>query len=584
MKKEKLLVIIPAYEPPREFIDYAVKVAAFAGELVVVNDGSNSEYDEIFKEIQEIENVKYITYEKNHGKGYALKQAFKYCSETYDEDYVCVTADCDGQHDVADIIRVADASFEHQSSLVLGSRDFDLPCVPKRSRVGNTNTRRIFSFLYGIKLTDTQTGLRGFSVKLAKEFLSVKGDRFEYEMDMLIYSKKKDIPISEVPIKTIYPDDPKDHVSHFKAIKDSLRIAGTLIKNLNLYLISSALSGILDVLVFFLLSSIILRDISAVNTLIATVSARVASSLLNFILNRKYVFAGKSKNSIYRYYILWFCQLGASYGLVFLFGNILGLPMTPMKLVGDLILAFFSYQIQNAWVFKNESGGRFYGPLVRFIRAIGRVFTKRYKSTVVPPEEPTVYVARHLNMRGPLTTIIRLDFHVHPMILSCFFDKDECYKQYADFTFTEREGKKKKKHNFKAYAASRVVPKIMKSLKAIPVYRGEDVNSMNTMREALLHLEKGESVIVYPDIDYTAGYDKESELYEGFLLLGQLYRRSTEKSLRFVPLYIDDTMRSIREYRHTTVDNFRENHTAAYAYIKAAINGKETKSDIYAVQ
>lgn len=576
MKREKLIVIIPAYEPPTEFIDYAKKVADFAGELVVVNDGSSSDYDKVFGEIEKIPNVKYITYGENHGKGYALKQAFKYCSEAHGDDCVCVTADCDGQHDVADILRVAEAASSHQGVLVLGSRDFDLPCVPKRSRAGNTNIRRLFRLLYGLELSDTQTGLRGFSVKLAEQFLSVKGDRFEFEMDMLIYCKKKDVPVLEVPIKTIYPDDPKEHVSHFKTVTDSLRVVGVVIKNLNLYILSSALSGVLDVFVFFLLSSIILKDISAVNTLIATVSARVASSLLNFVLNRKYVFAGKSKKSIYRYYVLWFCQLGASYGLIFLLGNILGLPMTPMKLAGDLLLALLSYQIQNKWVFKNYSGARFYGPLARLIRTLGRLFTKKYRSNVIAPEEPTVYVSRHLNMRGPLTTLIRLDFDVHPMVLSCFFDKDECYRQYAEYTFTERQGKRKKKRNFKAYAASRAVPKIMSSLQGIPVYRGTDANAMQTMRDALSYLEAGESVIVYPDIDYTAGNDTDSELYEGFLMLGQLYKRNTGKSLRFVPLYIDDEKRRIMEHRYITVDSFREERASAYAYIKSAVNGKET--------
>ena len=246
-----------------------------------------------------------------------------------------------------------------------------------------------------------------------------------------------------------------------------------------------------------------------------------------------------------------------------------------MKLAGDLILAFFSYQIQKLWVFQNDETG-FYGFFVRFVRALAKVFTKKYKSKVIPPEEATVYVCRHLNMRGPITTIVRLGFDVHPMILSCFFDKDDCYRQYAEYTFTERHGKKKKKRNFKAYAASRIVPRIMKSLKAIPVHRGMDPGSMQTMRDSLAYLKKGESVIVYPDIDYTAGYEAESEIYEGFLLLGQLYKRDTGKSLRFVPLYIDDTEKSVKEFGHITVDDFRKERADAHDSIKASINGKET--------
>lgn len=352
MNKENLIVIIPAYEPPTEFIDYAKQVSAFTKKLVVVNDGSSREYDGVFREIQAIENVQYITYESNHGKGYALKQAFAYCAENFDDSDVCVTADCDGQHAIADILRVAEASFASPKTLILGSRDFELANVPKRSKAGNTNIRRMFRLLYGLKLNDTQTGLRGFSVHLARRFLEVRGERFEYEMEMLIWSQRNDTPIVEVPIQTIYPENPEDHVSHFKTFTDSVKVVGVTLKNLNWYILSSALSAVLDVLVFHLLANVILGDISAVNTLIATVTARVTSSILNFALNKKFVFGGKSKRSIYRYYILWICQLGASYGLVFLFGNILGLPMTPTKIVGDLFLAFCSYQIQRAWVFK----------------------------------------------------------------------------------------------------------------------------------------------------------------------------------------------------------------------------------------
>ena len=358
MNKENLIVIIPAYEPPMEFIAYAKEVSEFVKALVVVNDGSSREYDSVFAEISAIENVKYITYENNHGKGYALKQAFGYCAETFDEGDICVTADCDGQHAVEDLIRVAEASSEHPETLILGSRDFELANVPKRSKAGNTNIRRMFRLLYGLKLNDTQTGLRGFSVSLAKRFLEVRGERFEYEMEMLIWSQKNDVDILEVPIRTIYPENPEDHVSHFKTFTDSVKVVSVTLKNLNWYILSSVLSAILDVLVFHLLASVILGDISALNTLIATVVARIVSSILNFLLNKKLVFGGKSKRSIYRYYILWLCQMGASYGLVFLFGNVLGLPMTPMKIVGDLFLAFCSYQIQRAWVFKKAANHR----------------------------------------------------------------------------------------------------------------------------------------------------------------------------------------------------------------------------------
>lgn len=573
MEKENLIVIIPAYEPPKEFVTYAKTVSAFAKELVVVNDGSGKEFEQIFTEISSLPNVKYISYQQNGGKGFALKQAFRYCLENHCDDDIIVTADCDGQHSTEDIFKVFRAASVRSDALILGSRDFNLPNVPKRSKSGNAQMRRMFRLFYGLNIYDTQTGLRGFSVSLAKRYLEIKGDRFEYEMGMLIYSQKNDIPIAEVPIQTIYPENAAEHVSHFKTFSDSLRMLGVVLGNLNWYLLSSALSGILDIAVFFILSSVVLGELSAVNTLIAAVGARVASSLLNFSLNYKYVFEGKSKRSMLRYYILWFCQLGASYGLVFLFGNIIGWNLTVMKVIGDLILGFFSYQIQRLWVFKHEGQNVFYGAFVGVIRQIARAFSKRYRSNVMPRNEGVVYVCRHLNMHGPYTSLKWLNFHVHPMVLSPFFDYKECYRQFADYTFTERAGKKKKSFNLKAFLSSRFVPPAVKSLKAVPVYR-QSVALIKTFRSSVEYLQKNESLIIYPDIDYTADRDNPSEIYDGFLYLGELYKRVTGNSLKFIPLYIDEEHKKIIEFDYITIDNFRNDKKDVAEYLKRAINGK----------
>ena len=98
MKQEGSIVIIPAYEPPKEFVDYARELSPMIERLVVVNDGSREEYDEVFDAIAELPNVVYLSYPENHGKGYALKTAFEYCRDNFPADYTMVTADCDGQH------------------------------------------------------------------------------------------------------------------------------------------------------------------------------------------------------------------------------------------------------------------------------------------------------------------------------------------------------------------------------------------------------------------------------------------------------------------------------------------------------
>lgn len=575
--KNNLIVVIPAYEPPEGFIDYAKEVSQKVKTLIVVNDGSNQDFDNVFDEIASFPNVEYIKYAKNQGKGYALKQAFKFCIERYGEKDVIVTADCDGQHKIKDIFNVFRVTTEHPDALVLGSRDFNQANVPARSKAGNTSIRRIFSFFYGVKLYDAQTGLRGITVATASRFLDVKGNRFEYEMAMLIYAKKHNISMLETPIDTVYPENPKDHISHFKTIKDSLLVLGVVLSNLEWYLLSSTLSAILDILLFWLIAMVFVPLKSpALNTLVATIVARIGSSILNFTFNYKFVFNGSSKRSIFRYYILWTCQLGASYGLAYLFGHVIGWNITVMKALCDLMLALISYQIQNHWVFAEKKGKRkgFYGKLANFTRGFFRLFKKPYRVNVIESKEPVVYVCRHLNMHAQWTTLTWLPFDVHPFALATFFDEKEATKHYRDYTFSERVGRKKKKYSIKASVSGWFVPKLLRSLKCVPVYR-KSAGALNTFRSAMTFLQKGESLIVYVDVDYTASKETVSEIYSGFLGLGEMYCKKTGQSLRFVPLYIDDENKSITERPYVLADNFKEAREGATHYLKNAINGIE---------
>ena len=231
-KKNGLIVMNPAYEPRKEFIEYARTVSESACRVVVINDGSGREYDEIFDEIAKIDNVTYLKHEVNRGKGSALKTGLQYCVSELEPESVLVTADCDGQHAPEDVVKVYEAALSHKDCLILGSRNFELGNIPPKSQMGNTMFRKAYRFFYGLNIYDTQTGLRGFTVSLAEELLLVRGDRFEYEMSVLIYAKKNRIEILEVPIQTIYPEDPKDHVTHYRPIKDSLEIFGVVLKNL----------------------------------------------------------------------------------------------------------------------------------------------------------------------------------------------------------------------------------------------------------------------------------------------------------------------------------------------------------------
>ena len=113
----------------------------------------------------------------------------------------------------------------------------------------------------------------------------------------------------------------------------------------------------------------------------------------------------------------------------------------------------------------------------------------------------------------------------------------------------------------------------------MPVYR--DFTKMKaTFDIALDYLKKGESLIVYPDIEYTAGSDKVSEIYDGFLYISEFYRMSTGKDLRFVPIYVNEEERILEEREAAVIKNFRRDRKPIAEYLKYAINGMDVPTQI----
>ena len=173
------VALVPSYEPETVLLDVANELLANSFTVVVVNDGSGHEYDGIFSQLPE--EVHYLCYEDNHGKGYALKYGFQYIKDNFD-NCIVVTLDSDGQHKVMDAVKICDECEKHEeNTLVLGSRFFDKK-APFKSRFGNFIARTTFLLSTRHKIYDTQTGLRAFNSNLLEKMIAIKGDRYEYEI------------------------------------------------------------------------------------------------------------------------------------------------------------------------------------------------------------------------------------------------------------------------------------------------------------------------------------------------------------------------------------------------------------------
>ena len=289
-------VVIPSYNPDEKLAQtvLGLKNAGFR-DIIVIDDGSSAETKKNFPEPGD--GVTVLRHEVNRGKGAGLKTAFRYILENRPDAAGCVTADGDGQHRTEDIAACAKAMLSEKDRVILGARDFSLPHVPERSKKGNRITSRVFRLLFGMKITDTQTGLRAIPRKYLAPFIRVSGDRYEYETNMLLSMKRDSIPFSEVKIDTVYIDD--NQTSHFRPVRDSIRIYGLILS----FVLSSVISFLIDTGLFTLFN-IFLFSWNEYSYAISLVCARVISSSANYLINRRVVFQNGEKSSVVRYYIL----------------------------------------------------------------------------------------------------------------------------------------------------------------------------------------------------------------------------------------------------------------------------------------
>lgn len=349
-----MALVIPSYEPDERLITLLQNIPQnyFCG-VLVINDGSSSKYDSIFNRIKGLDFVTLLKHSVNLGKGRALKTAFNYALCKYDNFIGCVTADSDGQHSVTDIIKISEELKAFPSNLILGVRDFSNNNVPAKSKFGNNLTKNVCSFLYGLRISDTQTGLRGIPADFMKNCLSINGERFEYETNMLVASQNT-FPIREIQIETIY-DSKENHQTHFNPIKDSIKIYKIFALRLFSFLFSSLSSSLVDICLFWMFSRLFNTAFPTLYLSIATIVARVISATYNYTINYKVVFKSSEKHiiAILKYTGLACFIMLSSASLITMFNHLFpNRNIVFLKILIDITLFILSFIVQRSFVFR----------------------------------------------------------------------------------------------------------------------------------------------------------------------------------------------------------------------------------------
>jgi glycosyltransferase involved in cell wall biosynthesis len=216
--QHKICVVIPTYNNEATVTGVINDVLQYTRNIVVVNDGSTDSTPQLLKDLAYIHLVSYV---KNVGKGWALRQAFK-AARQLGYDYA-ITIDSDGQHFASDLPLFVEKLATEGPAIIMGARNMQQESVPGKSSFGNKFSNFWFRVETGINCPDTQTGYRLYPIALLDK-MRFFTRKYEFEIEVLVRSAWKGIKVKWIPIKVYYAPK-EERISHFRPFKDFSRIS-----------------------------------------------------------------------------------------------------------------------------------------------------------------------------------------------------------------------------------------------------------------------------------------------------------------------------------------------------------------------
>ncbi|MET0241993.1 MAG: DUF2062 domain-containing protein [Flavitalea sp.] len=214
----KICVLIPTYNNAGTVARVIRDVSFYTSNIIVVNDGST---DDTIAQLAGFPFIRIHTYEKNAGKGWALRQGFK-TAVANGYDYA-ITIDSDGQHFAKDLPVFVEDLIKNGAGIIMGARNMNQESVPGKSTRGNKISTFWYKVETGITLSDTQSGYRLYPVHLLRKRKWVTR-KYEFEIEVLVRAAWRGISVREVPV-TVYYAPPDERISHFRPFKDFTRIS-----------------------------------------------------------------------------------------------------------------------------------------------------------------------------------------------------------------------------------------------------------------------------------------------------------------------------------------------------------------------
>lgn len=328
----EMVILMPVYNPDERIVNYVKKLKENNYQVVLINDGSKSEYHSLFEKM--VHDCKIISYPFFKGKGYAIKKGIHYIKEHLQDKKGIIILE--NEYDLMHI--------NHIRTLI--NKNSQKMCVVHHK--GKRFLTKLFSMIYNQKFIDVDSELFAFSMNYIDQMMVV--DENCYEVQSLIQSVQNNQEIEEIQLEN------KQEPFHLK--NKTIQIMYVIFLHLIRFISSSIISSVIDVLLAWILLDILKLWMTndfwriALSSLIA----RILSTIVNYVINKKYVFKGKnnSKQTAIRFLVLTVVITVLSTLFVYAASSLHIMSEKLAKPVGDLLLFLLSYSAQTKWVFKNN--------------------------------------------------------------------------------------------------------------------------------------------------------------------------------------------------------------------------------------
>lgn len=328
----EMVILMPVYNPNERIINYVKKLKENNYQVVLINDGSKSEYHSLFEKM--VHDCKIISYPLFKGKGYAIKKGIHYIKEHLQDKKGIIILE--NEYDLMYINHIRTVINKNSQKM----------CVVHHK--GKRFLTKLFSMIYNKEFIDVDSELFGFSMNYLDQMMAV--DENCYEVQSLIQSVQNNQEIEEIQLEN------KQQPFHLK--NKTIQVLYVIFLHLIRFVSSSIISSVIDVLLAWILLDVL--KIWMTNDFwriaLSSLIARVLSTIVNYVINKKYVFKGKasSKQTAIRFLILTIIITILSTLFVYVASSLHIMSEKLAKPVGDLLLFLLSYSAQTKWVFKNN--------------------------------------------------------------------------------------------------------------------------------------------------------------------------------------------------------------------------------------